>query len=88
MTEGAAPESKPFRFVSSRNLLIAIAVLVFLAHAVAYRAHLLDDAYISLRYARNLVAGHGQGVIVTLLLDQTGEPARPGDVGALSHVDE
>ncbi len=40
-------------------LVLLLAALVFLLHAVAYRGYLLDDAYISLRYAQHLVDGHG-----------------------------
>ncbi len=39
--------------------MILVAVLVFGVHAFTYRGFLLDDAYISLRYAGNLVEGHG-----------------------------
>ncbi|TPV93604.1 MAG: hypothetical protein B7733_19650 [Myxococcales bacterium FL481] len=40
------------------RILTAIVLLGGLAHAI-HQASLFDDAYISLRYARNLVEGHG-----------------------------
>lgn len=45
--------------MNPRRLLVLAAVLVFVAFALRYRGYLLDDAYISLRYSRNLVEGHG-----------------------------
>jgi hypothetical protein len=39
--------------------VLAVALGIFLVQAFAYRGYLLDDAYISLRYAQNLVDGHG-----------------------------
>ncbi len=45
--------------LSGRALLLLAAILVFGTHALTYRGYLLDDAYISLRYAQNLVEGHG-----------------------------
>jgi len=39
--------------------VLGLAVLVFAAHAVAAWPYVIDDAYITLRYSRNLVAGLG-----------------------------
>jgi hypothetical protein len=39
-------------------VLIACAILILLFHAQSYN-YVVDDAYISFRYARNLVEGHG-----------------------------
>jgi arabinofuranosyltransferase len=41
------------------SLLLPLAVLVALAHAASYGHVTSDDAFISLRYARNLADGHG-----------------------------
>lgn len=38
--------------------LLALAVALLLAHALSFR-FAIDDAYISFRYARNLLDGHG-----------------------------
>lgn len=38
---------------------LLVAVLIFLLHAVYYWSWIEDDAFISFRYARNLVAGQG-----------------------------
>ena len=49
-------------FTSSRRalqLLLAAAGVVFVANLLRYRGYLLDDTFISLRYARNLVDGYG-----------------------------
>ena len=40
-------------------VLLVFALLLLLAFAIRYRHCLVDDTYISLRYARNLVEGHG-----------------------------
>jgi len=40
-------------------LIFAGAALALCAHAFWYRAYVSDDAYISLRYARRLLEGHG-----------------------------
>jgi hypothetical protein len=45
--------------MNRRHLLLAAAALLFAVFAVRYRAYLIDDAYISLRYSLNLVEGHG-----------------------------
>ncbi len=45
--------------VDPARLLLLAAALLFVAHVLTWRTYLLDDAYISLRYARNLVEGHG-----------------------------
>ena len=48
--------------LSTRHLhwiAIATAVVVLVAHNVATQPWTLDDAYISFRYAENLVAGDG-----------------------------
>jgi arabinofuranosyltransferase len=42
-----------------RRLLLAFAVPVFFVSAWSTRASMVDDAYVSLRYARNLALGHG-----------------------------
>jgi hypothetical protein len=39
--------------------VLGLAVLVFAAHAAAAWPYVMDDAYITLRYSRNLVAGLG-----------------------------
>lgn len=53
------PHRRARRLAAPSLLLLAPAGVVFLIHLALYRGYLLDDAYISLRYARNLVAGHG-----------------------------
>jgi hypothetical protein len=40
-------------------LTLAAALGLFLAHVYRYRAYVSDDAYITLRYAQNLIEGHG-----------------------------
>jgi len=47
------------RLITTRRILLLVAALVFVANVLRYHGYLLDDAYISLRYARNLVEGHG-----------------------------
>ncbi|MEE8526394.1 MAG: hypothetical protein V3T72_20860 [Thermoanaerobaculia bacterium] len=42
-----------------RSWILFGALGIFLIQAFGYREYLLDDAYISLRYARNLADGHG-----------------------------
>ena len=42
-----------------RQLLLLIAVAIYLLQLLQYRGYLLDDSFISLRYARNLVDGQG-----------------------------
>lgn len=42
-----------------RRLLLVLACVVFLMHAALHAAWIVDDAYVSFRYARNLVNGHG-----------------------------
>lgn len=42
-----------------RYLLLTLVVAVYLLHALHVSGWIKDDAYISYRYARNLVAGHG-----------------------------
>ena len=51
----------PLFLASSRGSVLGLAVLValFVLHAAAYWDWVEDDAYITLRYAANLVAGHG-----------------------------
>ncbi len=44
---------------TTRRILLSAAALVAVANVLRYHGYLLDDAYISLRYARNLVDGHG-----------------------------
>ncbi len=41
------------------SALFAIAVAVYVFNLARYRTYLLDDTFIGLRYARNLVEGHG-----------------------------
>lgn len=56
----AGPGAKPKRSGEGRSRLIATGVvLAFLAHAAVYRAYITDDAFISFRYARNLISGGG-----------------------------
>ena len=43
----------------SYALLVAIAISIFLLDAWRHGAQVVDDAYIALRYSRNLVEGHG-----------------------------
>jgi hypothetical protein len=40
-------------------LALAAIVALFFAHAFLYRRYISDDAYVTLRYARNLCSGHG-----------------------------
>lgn len=40
-------------------MFLAVALAAFLASFLEFRTELIDDAYISLRYARHLAAGHG-----------------------------
>mgnify|MGYP006280645761 CR=1 FL=1 len=44
---------------SVHALVLVALVVAFVVHAAAYREWVEDDAYISLRYAQNLVAGEG-----------------------------
>lgn len=44
---------------SNTALLLALIVAALLAHEVSYGLNVQDDAFISFRYAANLVAGHG-----------------------------
>ena len=39
-------------------VLVACSIVLLLFHAYSYN-YVVDDAYISFRYAANLVAGHG-----------------------------
>lgn len=39
--------------------ILALSVGVFVSLSVSYHSFIVDDVYISLRYARNLAAGHG-----------------------------
>lgn len=48
-----------FQRLSPRHGLLVAAGLFFTVFAVRYRAYLIDDAYISLRYSLNLVEGQG-----------------------------
>ena len=41
------------------GLLISVLVTLSVAHAWVYRFETIDDAYITYRYAENIVAGHG-----------------------------
>jgi hypothetical protein len=45
--------------VSSRPVVLAISLLSLAAMALPFFDHTVDDAFISFRYARNLVEGHG-----------------------------
>jgi len=49
------PRSRP----AALRLAWALALLLAAAHVWRYSSFVLDDTYISLRYARNLVDGHG-----------------------------
>ena len=51
----AGPEDVAGR---TAGFLLVLVLTVYLAHALYYRG-LIDDAFISFRYAANLVDGHG-----------------------------
>ena len=45
--------------LASRSVVFALVLAVFLFAAVRFLDHTVDDAFISFRYAENLVAGNG-----------------------------
>jgi hypothetical protein len=53
----APPSEAPA--VSSPRLIFAVSTLILLGSAYRFRFFTVDDAYITFRYAQNLVAGHG-----------------------------
>ena len=56
------PGLEPGRQVGSRprpSILVLAATALFAVQVLHYRTYLLDDAYISLRYAHNLAEGNG-----------------------------
>lgn len=55
----AASESAFPRIASSRSVVFAVSLVVLLAMAAPFLDHTVDDAFISYRYAENLVRGHG-----------------------------
>jgi arabinofuranosyltransferase len=52
------PAAGPEVIGRTTGLLLGLIVAVYLKHALHYRG-VIDDAFISFRYARNLVEGHG-----------------------------
>ena len=52
------PATVPQRALHLAAILVALAGLAYLVHALAYN-FLCDDAFIGLRYSRNLIEGHG-----------------------------
>src|SRR5262249_21657932 len=64
---GALPGRRPARYVAHRMrlrpawwwLLAGMALAAVMADALRYRGYLIDDTFISLRYARNWLAGNG-----------------------------
>jgi arabinofuranosyltransferase len=61
MRQTEPPSSRPFEDARSRRALncAAFALLALYAWHASRYSFLCDDAYISFRYARNLVSGHG-----------------------------
>ena len=51
--------SDRFEKYFSRRIVFVISGIVFLALAIKFLDHTVDDAFISFRYAHNLVQGHG-----------------------------
>jgi arabinofuranosyltransferase len=56
-----APAVEPWSVAGGRRVWLAVipAILLYLFLAMRFSDHIVDDAYISFRYARNLAAGHG-----------------------------
>ena len=70
-------------------LWTGLALLLLLVHALSFR-FVIDDAYISFRFARNLVDGHGLGdddisLGVSLVSDHGPQPRLAVTVLALQH---
>jgi len=61
MQDIPAPDhpSDCFEKYFSRRIVFVISGVVFLALAIKFLDHTVDDAFISFRYAHNLVQGHG-----------------------------